>query len=944
VVATVFGTTLASVTGLVPSTTYSFTVKALDAAGNASAASAPVSVTTLAPPDTTPPVLTVTAPVDGATVQSGTVTVVGKATDQALAQVTVQGVPVSVAADGTFQTTVSLQAGDNVIVVTAVDVAGNQSPKSVHVTFSDGAPTIQLMDPPDQFSTTSSIITVRGKVSGGTGTVIVTVNGARVAVGADGTFLAPLELAVGAATVSVTATDASGATASATSSGKRSGGGGTGGGVEPSTCPGLAFTYDAVGSMTGVYRVCSDPDNCGAVGNVCKAPEGAAPACVNGGCALIADGGTVYPAKDPSNCGTLKHQCGSVPNGYATCDGGICGVACNGNATLIGGACLDLSTDPNNCSAAGNVCRSTPNGTAVCDHGNCAIWANGQLVDVDWDPMNCGDVGEMCPGGQYGHPTCNGGVCALECDDGYAPDQERCLDLLSDPANCGLIANVCPGAGDGAATCTRGVCGTMGKPVVLSVNGVSAPSVLFEAPWWFGLEVAGTGLEKITYLELEDWGPSTIDGVEASIPTFTGIVVPTTYGGARVAFSSTRERITIPGSALNQAVDAAHEWYKVRLHYTGEGGDESLLVDFAISFDDDAPINAPPPSIVRIDSVRETQVPGRYSPSTGFIPTMEDLTLKASPPFAVLARDLLDTEYPILKITADGVYIQAGIDPSEITKTVSSPWDGQSFTALVYQYGGGARDTFHLGVIESSGWEAGSGMIARGTNLYDDGMFTYVAAVSSSGQLAGDAYGERLVVREFGYELNETLIAGGEPCAMLQYESSRGGVALPGAVTFSGAPRILAVAGEPVPDGYYNTRTPIVLSVRPEIEVGGFWLANATSVTIGSHEPKPFRYEGSKLIVSLPSYENICTVDGSPWKAWLAVYNEECAIPYACFTRSVPLEFTGVRTCPPPEPPPDPPPEPPKPKKIDKETVPTPYPTRRPCEGVSDATGAGCDF
>jgi Zn-dependent metalloprotease/chitodextrinase len=54
VIATVTGTTR-SVTGLTPSTTYSFSVRAKDAAGNVSLASNVVNVTTLTPPDTTAP-------------------------------------------------------------------------------------------------------------------------------------------------------------------------------------------------------------------------------------------------------------------------------------------------------------------------------------------------------------------------------------------------------------------------------------------------------------------------------------------------------------------------------------------------------------------------------------------------------------------------------------------------------------------------------------------------------------------------------------------------------------------------------------------------------------------------------------------------------------------------------------------------------------------------
>ena len=57
IIATVTGTTR-QVTGLTPSTAYSFSVRAKDAAGNVSSASNTVNVTTLTPPDTTPPVIT----------------------------------------------------------------------------------------------------------------------------------------------------------------------------------------------------------------------------------------------------------------------------------------------------------------------------------------------------------------------------------------------------------------------------------------------------------------------------------------------------------------------------------------------------------------------------------------------------------------------------------------------------------------------------------------------------------------------------------------------------------------------------------------------------------------------------------------------------------------------------------------------------------------------
>jgi hypothetical protein len=59
-------------TTVVASTTYTYTVKAFDGGGNVSEASNPVTVTTPAPSDTTPPTVAMTAPAEGATVSGAT--------------------------------------------------------------------------------------------------------------------------------------------------------------------------------------------------------------------------------------------------------------------------------------------------------------------------------------------------------------------------------------------------------------------------------------------------------------------------------------------------------------------------------------------------------------------------------------------------------------------------------------------------------------------------------------------------------------------------------------------------------------------------------------------------------------------------------------------------------------------------------------------------------
>ena len=66
-------------TGLAASTTYSYTVEAVDAAGNVSPPSTAVTATTLTS-DTTPPTVSITAPTANATVSS-TISVSATATD-----------------------------------------------------------------------------------------------------------------------------------------------------------------------------------------------------------------------------------------------------------------------------------------------------------------------------------------------------------------------------------------------------------------------------------------------------------------------------------------------------------------------------------------------------------------------------------------------------------------------------------------------------------------------------------------------------------------------------------------------------------------------------------------------------------------------------------------------------------------------------------------------
>src|SRR5207302_9751089 len=141
-------TTFFSNTGLSPSTTYSYAVAAFDAAGNLSAQSGPASATTLAAADTTPPTVSITAPINGATIK-GTVTVSANASDnvgvvgvqffgddgKALAP-EVTTAPYSISVD-----TTTTNDGPHTLTAVARDAAGNRTTSDpVTVTVANNAP------------------------------------------------------------------------------------------------------------------------------------------------------------------------------------------------------------------------------------------------------------------------------------------------------------------------------------------------------------------------------------------------------------------------------------------------------------------------------------------------------------------------------------------------------------------------------------------------------------------------------------------------------------------------------------------------------------------------------------------------------------------------------------------------------------------------------------
>jgi chitodextrinase len=131
-----------TISGLSPSTTYSFTVAAVDAAGNASPQSAPLSVTTAAAPDTTPP-----STPTGLTASAITSTSFTLSWDAATDNVGVVSSRVYrngtliIPADTTRSPTISGLSPSTTysFTVAAVDAAGNASPQSAPLSVTTAA-------------------------------------------------------------------------------------------------------------------------------------------------------------------------------------------------------------------------------------------------------------------------------------------------------------------------------------------------------------------------------------------------------------------------------------------------------------------------------------------------------------------------------------------------------------------------------------------------------------------------------------------------------------------------------------------------------------------------------------------------------------------------------------------------------------------------------------
>ena len=177
------------------------------------------------------PVISITAPSEGAYITNTTPTIEFTVTDadsgvsSGTIAVTIDGTAISsvtkTAITGGYKCTctpAALKDGAHTISVTASDNDGNAaSAKTSSFTVDTVPPTLSVTAPAEGLITNKSTVTVTGKTDDATSKpVTVTVNGTAVTVGTDGAFSKDVTLANGSNTITIIAKDKAGKTTTVT--------------------------------------------------------------------------------------------------------------------------------------------------------------------------------------------------------------------------------------------------------------------------------------------------------------------------------------------------------------------------------------------------------------------------------------------------------------------------------------------------------------------------------------------------------------------------------------------------------------------------------------------------------------------------------------------------------------------------------------------------------
>ncbi|MGD0338062.1 MAG: hypothetical protein ABSB78_04685 [Bacteroidota bacterium] len=159
--------------------------------------------------DMQPPVLMIISPIDSLVTRDSVLFVQGTAFDSVGITLTVNGDTVAIGADGAWSKQITLREGKTTISIVVIDLAGNTTTLTRHITRDTLPPVITISTPSDGFITRQTKVEVTALIQDST-KVSVKVNDSTVNVTAGGVVNTDVMLIQGTDTIKVSAVDAAG--------------------------------------------------------------------------------------------------------------------------------------------------------------------------------------------------------------------------------------------------------------------------------------------------------------------------------------------------------------------------------------------------------------------------------------------------------------------------------------------------------------------------------------------------------------------------------------------------------------------------------------------------------------------------------------------------------------------------------------------------------------
>ena len=161
--------------------------------------------------DSVLPIISVISPINNSITNKTTQNIVGALNESAI--LTINGQSVPLAADYSFSYPITFAAGNNIINLAAIDLAGNNVTQTISVLLDNIPPSISVASPANNSVTNQTSQMIVGAVSE---PALLIINGQAVTVSADNTFSFNTVLVEGANTIEIVATDTVGNVAAST--------------------------------------------------------------------------------------------------------------------------------------------------------------------------------------------------------------------------------------------------------------------------------------------------------------------------------------------------------------------------------------------------------------------------------------------------------------------------------------------------------------------------------------------------------------------------------------------------------------------------------------------------------------------------------------------------------------------------------------------------------